>query len=126
MTSDELQEQINAVARGEQSARDTYENIWGEPFDGETVLISEISRLQADLNQPCPFCGSQNVSLSQGIRESFDQENFGVSCDDCGSSQGGCSIWREEVEYPHKSREDAWAAWNRRAFIKPNPEIADR
>ena len=51
MTSDELQKQINAVARGEQSARDTHENIWGEPFDGETVLIAEISRLQADLEQ---------------------------------------------------------------------------
>jgi len=51
MNSDELQNQINEVAHGTKSARDAHENIWGEPFDGETVPVSEVSQLRADLEQ---------------------------------------------------------------------------
>jgi hypothetical protein len=45
MTTDELQSQLNATWCREQSADDAHDTVWGEPFDGETVRISDIAEI---------------------------------------------------------------------------------
>jgi hypothetical protein len=50
MTSDELQEQLNDVAHRTISASDAHENIWGEPFDGQTVPISANQKIFVIVN----------------------------------------------------------------------------
>ena len=45
MTSEQLQEQLSATWCREQSADDAHDAIWGEPFEGYTVRISDIARI---------------------------------------------------------------------------------
>lgn len=45
MTSNELQTQLSKAWYQEQSADDAHDAIWGEPFDGETVRISDIAEI---------------------------------------------------------------------------------
>jgi hypothetical protein len=45
MTYDQLQEQLTNTWCREQSADDAHDNIWGEPFTGETVRISDIAAI---------------------------------------------------------------------------------
>lgn len=42
MTSDELQNQLSETWYRAQSADDAHDAIWGEPFEGETVRISDV------------------------------------------------------------------------------------
>lgn len=62
---------------------------------------------------PCPFCGGGS-SINQGYYGSSKEENYGVSCDECGSTEGGCRALNEGEEYAHKTPEEAWDAWNNR------------
>lgn len=45
MTSNQLQDQLNETWIREQSADDAHDAIWGEPFEGETVRISDIAKI---------------------------------------------------------------------------------
>lgn len=45
MTSEELQSQLNETWGRSQSADDSHYAIWGEPFAGETVRISDIAAI---------------------------------------------------------------------------------
>jgi hypothetical protein len=45
MTSDELQDQLSETWYRSQSADDAHDAIWGEPFDRETVRISDIAKI---------------------------------------------------------------------------------
>lgn len=54
----------------------------------------------ADLLKPCPFCGSERVSIC-------GRKTYCVKCDHCGGSGG---------LFP--TREGASAFWNRRAILR--------
>lgn len=45
MTNQELLDQLCLTWYREQSADEAHEEIWGEPFDGYTVRISEIAQI---------------------------------------------------------------------------------
>ena len=45
MTNYQLQNQLSKTWYREQSADDAHDAIWGEPFDGETVRISDIAKI---------------------------------------------------------------------------------
>ena len=52
--------------------------------------------------------------MNQGYYGTSKEQNFGISCDDCGTIEGGCRALNEGVEYAHKTPEEAAGAWNRR------------
>jgi len=49
MNSDELQKHLSETWYRDQSADDAHNAIWGEPFDGYTVRVSEVEDMQPTL-----------------------------------------------------------------------------
>lgn len=54
--------------------------------------------------KPCPFCGSENVALSQDERGSWAVECYGYAC----------HAYVTNAKWACERKEDAIALWNRR------------
>ena len=66
--------------------------------------------------KPCPFCGSDRVSVATGLEQvSF----YYVECERCGGSGPGCD-----------ERDEAIETWNQRsvarASVVPQPEAKEQ
>ena len=88
-----------------EALKDVLEEIPVIAGDSRAESIEEASKLIREIEKeyelkPCPFCGGEAV-----YPEGITVGGIWITCDKCGIVQG----------HPYMTREEALAAWNRRA-----------
>ena len=72
-----------------------------------TEKSTKVNESHFDFLKPCPFCGSDDVALTQDI----DDNSWGVVCHGY-----RCHAWTTNGKWICKRKEDAIELWNRRVY----------